>query len=107
MNTALDIAACFHQGAKIFGDLWILLIVDALNSKESRFNELQRAVNGVSPVTLANRLRKLESWGLVSRKEETVDKLSVTYSLTKKGQDMLPALREIQTYGNKYFGKAG
>ena len=32
-----------------------------------------------------------------------VDKLSVVYSLTKKGQGILPILKEIQVFADKFL----
>lgn len=94
---------CFHEGLKIFGDTWTLFIVNSLADGEKRFCEIQRFVGGVNPVTLTNRLKKLEKFGFIVRKTEQVDKLSVSYSLTKKGSAMLPVLREIEVYARKYL----
>jgi len=80
------------------GDYVTLRIVDYLRSHEMRFTELQRAIGDVNSVTLTNRLKRLESNGLVERREATVDRLSVAYSLTPLGQGLLPVLKEIQTF---------
>lgn len=61
----------------MIGYVHILCIINNLSNKEIRFNELQRAMDGLSPVTLSKRLKKLESVKLIIRKEDTLDKLSV------------------------------
>lgn len=94
---------CFHEGLKIFGDTWTLFIVNSLADGEKRFCEIQRLVGGVNPVTLTSRLKKLEKYRFIERKTEQMDKLSVSYSLTKKGSAMLPVLREIELYARKYL----
>ncbi len=95
---------CFHDGLKIFGDTWTLFIISSLADGEKRFCELQRLVDNVNPVTLTSRLKKLEKLKFIERKEETIDKISVTYSLTKKGAGVVPVLRSIESYAQKYLG---
>src|SRR6185369_9990516 len=81
-----------HQALKIFGDVWNLSIVRVLSETTQRFNELQRNLGNISPTTLTDRLKKLENYGLIAQEKQTVDQLSVIYSLTKKGKKMLPIL---------------
>jgi DNA-binding HxlR family transcriptional regulator len=87
----------------MFGDYQTLSIVDTLSSKELRYCELQRALGNMNPVTLARRLKKLEDEGIVERREETVDKLSVAYRLLPKGEHMLPVLRSIKDFAEKHL----
>lgn len=90
------------QGSlKILGDYWTLRIVDALQDGQLRFCELQRNVDNVNPVTLTNRLKKLEESKLISRSEETVDKVSVCYQLTENGRAVLPVLAAINNFSDK------
>lgn len=94
----------FHTHLKIFGDAWMLVIVSELLQGTCRFNELQRKVCGISPVTLTNRLKKLESLGIITRTVHAEDQLSVSYCTTEKGRAMEPVLREIKAYGAAYLG---
>lgn len=94
---------CSNTELKMLGDFWILAIVQALNDSEQRFSELQRELTKASPTTLTNRLKKLEEQRIIKRKEETVDKLSVVYSLTDKGRGILPILKEIQVFATKFL----
>lgn len=87
----------------MLGDVWILCIVGTLSKGNLRFNELQRAIDGINPTTLTSRLKKLEKEKMIARKEETIDKLSVIYSLTDKGEAILPTLKEIQLFANKFL----
>jgi len=93
---------CSSQALQLLGDFWTLSIIDVLKDGELRYCSLQRALNDVSPVTLAGRLKKLEQAGLVERKEEAVDKLSVSYALTKNGESILPVLEQIQIFSESY-----
>jgi DNA-binding HxlR family transcriptional regulator len=86
---------------KLLGDYWTLRIVDALRSEEVRFCELQRILDNVNPVTLTNRLKKLEEARLVSRSEETIDKISVAYSLSELGREVLPIIKALDRFSAK------
>jgi len=99
----IHISVELNNGIKMLGDAWILCIVGTLAKKEMRFNEIQRAIVGINPTTLAERLKRLENEKMIKRQEETVDKLSVVYSLTNKGRGILPILREIQSFSDKFL----
>lgn len=86
---------------KLLGDYWTLRIIDALHDQELRYCELQRAVDNLNPVTLTAKLKKLETSQLVRRTEESVDKISVTYSLTGVGLSVLPVIRAIKYFSVK------
>lgn len=80
----------------------MLCIINHLSEKEMRFVEIQRSIKGLNPATLSDRLKKLEKDGLVNRKEETLDKVSVVYALTEKGRAILPVINEISKFAQKY-----
>lgn len=88
---------------KVIGDAYVLEIIGQLSRKSMRFNELQRAIEDICPTTLADRLKKLEHEKIVSRKEETLDKVSVVYSLTEKGQGILPVIRAIGKFADQFI----
>jgi DNA-binding HxlR family transcriptional regulator len=92
-----------NSAIKLIGDDWILCIVGSLQAKELRFCELQRAVTGINPVTLTDRLKRLEKENIIRRKEETLDKLSVVYELTDKGRGILPIITEIDQFAQKFL----
>lgn len=86
---------------KLLGDYWTLRIVDALCGQELRFCELQRSLDNLNPVTLTAKLKKLESSQLVKRTEESIDKISVTYSLTALGNSVVPVVQAIKYFSTK------
>ena len=101
-NTVLPVK-CPKKALEIFGDFQTLLIVEALASGEQRFCALQRALGDMNPVTLTKRLKKLESEGIIGRHTETIDKLSVSYYLEKKGKHMLPVIKGMRQFAEKYL----
>ncbi len=62
----------------------------------TRFNKLHRLVEGISPKVLTDRLRHLESEGLVWREHVPSVPPAVTYGLTDKGKDFDDVLRAFE-----------
>lgn len=87
-------------------DYCTLRVVDVLSKGEMRFNEIHRVLSDATTVTLANRLKKLESLNIIERKVETLDKQSVTYSLTGTGKQVLPIVKEFHKL-SKNLNKEG
>ncbi len=83
---------------KLLGDYWTLRILEALASQSMRYCEIQRAVDNVNPVTLTNRLQKMERAGLIYRTAEVEGKVSVSYSLAPLGTKALPVLTAIDSF---------
>lgn len=96
-NQVQSVNSC-SSAMKLLGDYWTLRIIDELKSGEARFCDLQRQLNLVNPVTLTKRLKLLEDSHLVSRQLETIDKLSVSYSLTAIGQETLPIIKALNRF---------
>ncbi len=86
---------------KLLGDFWTLRIIDVLRDQPLRFCDLQRNLGGLNPATLTNRLKVLEEARLVSRAEETFDKISVAYSLTDLGEEALPVISALDRFAEK------
>lgn len=94
---------CSSTELKMLGDFWTLEIIQSLENGEKRFSELERSIPAINPTTLTGRLKKLESQKIISRKEETKDKISVVYALTPKGHGILPVLEQIQIFADRYL----
>ncbi len=93
---------CSNEELKMLGDFWTLAIIQAIDGGEKRFAQLERELSDVNPTTLSNRLKKLEEQGIIKRQEETVNNLSVAYSLTEKGNGIMPILHEIRVFADKF-----
>ena len=70
------------------GDRWSVMIVMVLGEGPARFNELRRAIGGVSQRMLTLTLRKLERDGLVSRVATADVPPRVEYALTPLGHSL-------------------
>jgi len=89
------------EAIKLLGDYWTLRIINRLGEGEVRFCDLQRAVDNCNPVTLTNRLKKLEEAGLISRIVDPDEKNCVTYNLTSLGHKALPVIAAIDSFSEK------
>lgn len=87
---------------KLLGDYHILRIIDALETGPMRFCTVQRAVDNLNPVTLTDRLKKLEQAGIIERTTSTENpKTSTYYRLTTEGYKTLPVLNAIHTFASQ------
>jgi len=71
------------------GDKWSVLVVTLLGQGPRRFNELRRAIGGISQRMLTLTLRGLERDGLVTRTVFPTVPPRVDYALTPLGRDLL------------------
>ena len=78
---------------------WTLLLVRDLAEGRSRFCELERSLNGISP-----RMRALEEEGIVERQTYADVPPRVEYSLTAKGRALIPIIEGMRTYGESWLG---
>jgi DNA-binding HxlR family transcriptional regulator len=92
----------FHAAIELIGKRWTGAIVAALTDGPLRFGELARAVPGLSDRLLSQRLRELEDEGLVERQVEAGTPVRVIYSLTAKGADLDPAIRELKQWAERW-----
>lgn len=67
------------------GDKWSMQVVMSLSAGPMRFNELRRAIDGISQRMLTRTLRALERDGLVDREVTPSVPPRVDYSLTMLG----------------------
>ncbi len=72
----------------VLAEKWTLLIVAQLADGPKRTAEIRRCVEGISEKMLIQTLRKLESFGLVSRKSYPEVPPRVEYRLTTLGRSL-------------------
>jgi DNA-binding HxlR family transcriptional regulator len=89
--------------AEIISGKWTLLIIRDLAAGRSRFCELERSLEGISPRTLSLRLRALESEGIVERRTDPEVPPRVEYRLTTKGAALVPLIEQMRRYGRKWL----
>ncbi len=89
--------------AEIVCGKWTLLLIRDLSEGHSRFCELERSLQGISPRTLSLRLRALEEEGIVERDTYPEVPPRVEYVLTAKGRALLPIIDDMRRYGDRWL----
>jgi DNA-binding HxlR family transcriptional regulator len=89
----------------IISKKWALLIINAIGNHGSlRFNRLMEELNGISPKTLSDTLKKLEAKRLVNRESFAEIPPRVEYTLTEDGADLRKAIMPLLTWAAKRNG---
>lgn len=100
---------CIASAMEIIGNKWTALILRDLTTGAKRFGELERSLandgrsGGISPRTLSQRLDDLEAHGIVTKESFAEMPPRCEYTLTDKGHDLVPILRQMAVWGEKYY----
>jgi DNA-binding HxlR family transcriptional regulator len=89
--------------AEIIGAKWTALLVHDLSEGPRRFSQLEHSCHGISPRTLAERLRALEAEGIVERHSYPESPPRVEYELTQKGESLLPIIDAMRDFGHEWL----
>lgn len=89
--------------AELVGDTWTILIVRDLMAGPKRFNQLQESLGHVSPKTLSQRLKMLESAAILTRHAYAEIPPRVEYSLTDKGHALVKIIEAMREFGEQYL----
>src|SRR5919202_396869 len=100
----VDASCPVCRTADIVCGKWTLMLVRELSEGLSRFCELERSLEGISPRTLSLRLRALEEEGIVERQTYPEVPPRVEYALTRKGEALLPIIESMRDYGEQWLG---
>ena len=84
-----------RDAIELLSDKWRIVILHLLTSGALRHNELQRAIEQVSPKMLTQTLRGLERDGLIERQVHNVVPAHVEYRLTPMAESVIPLLRNL------------
>lgn len=87
------------------GGKWKLRIIIALIHKKSRFNELQRTIEGISSKVLAGELKDLELNGFVKRRVYAETPIVIEYELTEYAVTLRPVLDSLAQWGSMHRRK--
>lgn len=89
----------------VIGGKWRLRIIIALAEGYKRFNEVQRALDGISAKVLANELKEMELNGLVKRNVIPSTPVVIEYELTEYSDSLSDVLRALSDWGLQHRDK--
>ena len=87
----------------LVGDKWSLLVVRDLLRGNVTYKELQNSLEGIPTNILADRLRKLEEAGLISKSAYQEHPVRYAYGLTEKGKALSDVLLALVRWGKKHI----
>ena len=86
-----------------FGDKWTLLVIRDLMFKGKRhYSDFLASDEKISTNILADRLQKLDDNGVITKSTDPDNASKFIYSLTVKGQALLPAMVEMTAWSAQY-----
>jgi DNA-binding HxlR family transcriptional regulator len=89
----------------VLGDIsgkWAILTMGVLSRGAVRFNQLKRALQGVTQKTLTQALRRLERSGMISRTVLETSPISVEYAITPLGRTLAGPFSAIYRWTHAY-----
>jgi len=82
----------------IVGDRWTLIVLRTIFAGRHRYRDLADIPERISTSILADRLERLEEYGLVTKSPYQQNPLRHQYRLTRRGADLLPVLQELAAW---------
>lgn len=95
-------SACpINRAVEAVGDQWTLIILrDMIFADRRQFRELLTGLaEGISPAVLSDRLKRMQSLGLITREAGRLSGQTARYSLTEKGLALLPVICALAEFG--------
>jgi DNA-binding HxlR family transcriptional regulator len=86
------------------GERWTLLLVRDLLAGPRKFQDFSASLPGVAPTVLSQRLKLLETHGIVSRRLYSEHPPRAEYTLTERGLELRPVVRALGIWGARHIG---
>ncbi len=96
----------YHHAVELVGRRWTGAVIRVLLQGRARYHELRGAIPDISDRMLSERLRELESEGVIARAVIPETPVRVEYELTDKGEAMLPIIDAMREYGHEWLDRA-
>src|SRR5436309_10787074 len=93
----------YHEAVELVGRRWTGAILRVLMDGPLRFSQVAQAVPELSDRLLSERMKELESRGMVERRVIPGPPRRVEYELSQMGRGLKPALSELQHWANRWL----
>ena len=90
----------FHHAVELIGRRWSGAIIRAMLGGATRFSEICGIVPGLSDRLLSERLKELESEGVITRTVYPETPVRIEYQLTEKGESLAPVIEAISNWAD-------
>jgi DNA-binding HxlR family transcriptional regulator len=95
--------SAYHRAVELIGKRWTGAIVFVLLDGPLRFSEVKTLVPDISDRLLSERMKELESEGIVERRVIDDMPVRVEYCLTAKGRALEPAVRQLKAWARSWL----
>ena len=86
----------------IIGGKWAMPIIYILSKGKMRFKEIERSIDGINTRMLVKELKNMEANGIITREVFATVPPTVEYTLTAKGQKLLPSIISLHSWGQEF-----
>jgi DNA-binding HxlR family transcriptional regulator len=93
----------YHRAVELVGKRWTGAILFVLMDGPARFSEVKQLVPDLSDRLLSERMKELESEGIVRRRVVDETPVRVEYALTVKGEALEPAVRALKVWARSWL----
>lgn len=94
------------QTLNIIGDRWSLLILHELLIGHTTFKEIQQGLESIPTNLLSERLKRLESDGMIVSSLYQTHPPRYAYTLTERGEDLKHVFNSLIIWGSKHLDPA-
>ena len=94
----------FESAFELLGKRWNGLIIRVMLSGKRRFSDISAMIPHLSDRMLVERLKELETTGIVERHVYPETPVRIEYELTQKGRELERVMDHVQIWANKWFG---
>jgi len=92
----------FHYAIELIGRRWTGAILQALFRGQHRYGDIRVTVPNLSDTMLTQRLRELETEGVVARRALATSPVRVEYHLTEKGLALAPVIDALMAWADAW-----
>lgn len=93
----------FQHAVELIGRRWTGGILRAMLAGAMRFSDIAATVPGLSDRLLSERLKELETEGLIRREVYPDTPVRIEYHLTEKGRALLPVVEELASWAERWL----
>jgi DNA-binding HxlR family transcriptional regulator len=86
----------------IIGGKWAMPIIYILSKGKMRFKEMERSIEGINTRMLVKELKNMEANGILTREVFATVPPTVEYTLTNKGEKLLPSIVSLHHWGLEF-----
>ena len=85
---------------KLIGGKWKIMILDNLLTRQMRFGQLKKSLNGITSQMLSKQLKEMENDKLLIKKILKSEVLNTQYSLSEFGKSTIPVVKSLIKWGS-------